>query len=152
MHRDDAYLALRPSASLCAVWIALEDVHPGSGELLYIPGSHTLPPYRFGGAREYFTPPLDDVAEHERYVTKILADATSHGLPTVRYLPHAGDAIVWDGRLIHGSARARNRGATRRSLVAHFCPEHVIPLYLAEHPERERREFGPGFLASGYYD
>ena len=41
---DGEYVHLRDRPlNMLTAWIALEDIHPGSGELLYVPGSH-----RFG--------------------------------------------------------------------------------------------------------
>jgi Phytanoyl-CoA dioxygenase (PhyH) len=42
-HQDTVHLTPFPSGMMCGVWIALEDVREGSGELAVYPGSHRLP-------------------------------------------------------------------------------------------------------------
>ena len=45
MHQDTAYIVVDSPLELAASWIALQDVEPGSGELMYYEGSHRLPEY-----------------------------------------------------------------------------------------------------------
>jgi hypothetical protein len=51
LHQDTAYVVVTSPLEFVACWIALEDVRPGSGELVYYPGSHRLPEVHF--ARSY---------------------------------------------------------------------------------------------------
>ena len=43
LHRDPVFVQTKPPSALVAAWIALEDIHPESGPLVYVPGSHRLP-------------------------------------------------------------------------------------------------------------
>jgi ectoine hydroxylase-related dioxygenase (phytanoyl-CoA dioxygenase family) len=43
MHQDTIHLSNFPSGQMCGVWIALEDIRAGSGELAYYRGSHRWP-------------------------------------------------------------------------------------------------------------
>ena len=49
IHQDTAYVVLNEPMRLCASWVALEDIAPGSGELIYYPGSHRLPDWLYSG-------------------------------------------------------------------------------------------------------
>ena len=49
MHQDTAYVPVNSPLEFAGVWIALEDVQPGSGELQYFDGSHRIPEYLFDG-------------------------------------------------------------------------------------------------------
>ncbi|MCK7593662.1 phytanoyl-CoA dioxygenase family protein [Pseudomarimonas salicorniae] len=150
-HRDDAYLALSPNRSLMAVWLALEPVGPGQGELEYVPGSHRIPAYAFGEGRTWFTPPLDDGTAHQRYVDFLSLECHQRGLSARRFHARPGDAIIWDGALVHGSAPMVGAVRSRRSLVAHYCAANVSPRYLQEGAGRlapaaeQRARFSTGF-------
>jgi ectoine hydroxylase-related dioxygenase (phytanoyl-CoA dioxygenase family) len=56
MHQDTAYVVVSSPVALSAAWVALEDVQPGSGELMYYRGSHRLPEYLFSGEYKHWTP------------------------------------------------------------------------------------------------
>jgi hypothetical protein len=43
VHSDSIHMTTYPLGYLSAAWIALEDIHPASGPLVYYPGSHKLP-------------------------------------------------------------------------------------------------------------
>ncbi len=151
-HRDDAYLALAPNRTLAAAWVALEPVRPGQGELEFVPGSQRLPGYAFGGCREWYTPPLDDNAEHGRYVAFLKEACRRERLAPRPFHAEAGDLILWDGRLVHGSVATASPPPRRRSLVAHYCAATVTPRYLHEGAGALAAEAQAGArYASGYY-
>ena len=64
MHQDTAYVVTSSPLELAAAWIALEDVTPGSGELMYYRGSHRLPEYAFAGERKHWDAERDGEAPH----------------------------------------------------------------------------------------
>ena len=61
LHRDPWYVNHSPRSHLLAIWFALEDVHPNSGPLSYVPGSHRLPYFRFS---------TDDIVFHDPRVVR----------------------------------------------------------------------------------
>ena len=65
MHRDTAYVVVDPPLALAACWIALEDVRPGSGELMYYDGSHRMDDHLFSGRYKCWHPDRDGVDQHE---------------------------------------------------------------------------------------
>ena len=55
LHQDTAYVVVDQPLELAACWIALEDVKLGSGELIYLPGSHRYPDYDFGRGKKHWS-------------------------------------------------------------------------------------------------
>ena len=56
IHQDTAYVVVdHEPLKLIASWIALEDIEPGSGELIYYVGGHRIPEYIYAdGASKHF--------------------------------------------------------------------------------------------------
>lgn len=133
-HQDTAYVVVDRPVELAACWIALEDVKPGSGELMYVPGSHRLPDWDFGGGRKYWSPELDGPQAHDQWSHHLFrhSQESPHGVQY--FLPKKGDVLIWHADLVHGGARVRNRKLTRQSLVGHFCSQSRRPNYFALHP------------------
>ena len=95
--------------------ICLEDVHPGAGPLVYYPGSHKIPPFRFpnGGFAA-----LQDGTEHcTKYVHEQIAKM---GLRREEFLGKAGDVFLWHGQLVHGGSPITEPSRTRKTLVTHY--------------------------------
>lgn len=108
-HQDEHFLPTR-DRSLCGVWIALDDaaiengclwVHPGSHErgVLYPMGSHNDP--RFDVSEE-----AHGFAEHPE-----------GGVPVELA---RGDAVLFDGYLLHRSLPNCSATRSRRALVIHY--------------------------------
>jgi phytanoyl-CoA dioxygenase PhyH len=121
-HSDAIHMTTYPLGYLAASWLALEDIAPDSGPLVYYPGSHRLP-YVFA----------DDVAISpdefrnegygpyaQRYEPRIAALIAEHGLHAYTFAPRKGDLLLWHGNLIHGGAPRARIGASRRALVCHY--------------------------------
>jgi phytanoyl-CoA hydroxylase len=95
--------------------ICLEDVHPDAGPLVYYPGSHKIPPFRFpnGG----FAALQDGTEKCSDYVHEQIAKA---GLRREEFLGKAGDVFLWHGQLVHGGSVINESSRTRRTLVTHY--------------------------------
>lgn len=120
LHRDPWYVNHNPRSHLLAAWFALEDIHPDSGPLNYVAGSHKLPYFRFK---------TDDIVFHDRRVTDqerhaaiaaMQGQIAANGLRREAALPKRGQVFLWHGSLIHGGSPVINPALTRRSLVVHF--------------------------------
>ena len=122
-------------------WIALEDVRAGSGELQYYDGSHTIPEYVWFDRSRARPAGLDDDRDFLRWVRE---QSERAGHPLVRFLPRAGDVLIWHADLVHGGAPRQLAAATRKSLVTHFCPIDVDPDYLESAPGARKLEHAPG--------
>jgi phytanoyl-CoA hydroxylase len=127
-HQDETHIPTR-DRSLTAVWIALDDATVENGCLWVIPESHrrgVLFPDReqnnprFDCTREAYDFPFS----HE--------DAQPVELP-------AGDALVFDGYLLHRSLPNTGRHGMRRALVNHYMSaESLLPWF----PPNEHESMG----------
>lgn len=153
MHQDTAYVVCSEPLHLAASWIALEDVSPGSGELMYYEGSHRLPEYKFSGAYKHWSPERDGSEQHTEWAMLINQNAERLGMPRRTFLPRKGDALIWAADLAHGGSPVQNPEATRKSLVGHYTPHGVEPNYFAYRDDRRTIiEYGPGLYSSEHYD
>jgi ectoine hydroxylase-related dioxygenase (phytanoyl-CoA dioxygenase family) len=126
-HSDAIHMATFPLGFLAAAWIALEDITPDSGPLLYYPGSHKLP---YMLSREVGI----DVREarigtgvyHERYEPAIAALVRDRGLTAKYFTAKKGDALIWHHNLVHGGSPVSNVNSTRKSLVCHYFTDSAL--------------------------
>jgi hypothetical protein len=153
LHQDTAYVVVDRPMELAACWIALQDVQPGSGELVYVPGSHRYPDYDFGGDEKHWPGGENGAASHAAWSRWIVDEAARRDLPTRYFLASKGDILIWHADLAHGGAPVRDATLTRQSLVGHFCPATARPHYF-DHGSRRAavRSHGGLCYASGYYD
>ena len=125
-HSDSIHMTTEPLGYLAAIWIALEDVEEGSGELIYYPGSHKLDyvmseDYNTGngflklGAKNY-----------EHYEEKIESVINQYNLQLKKFLPQKGDVLIWHANLLHGGAPIAKPDKTRKSMVAHYFAKGVL--------------------------
>jgi hypothetical protein len=118
LHSDMIHFSSLPERFVCGVWIALEDILPGSGPLTYYPGSHRLAPLTMREAGvEGRAPQVEDYGRH--FVPKFQGRIAASGLPRRELLIPKGRAFVWAANLAHGGSPITQPGATRRSLVVH---------------------------------
>jgi phytanoyl-CoA hydroxylase len=131
VHKDTAYVRILGSpTALAASWIALEDIREGSGELEYYVGSHRAKPYLFGGvSRWLMTDDKEYQDDHGDYLRSLHEQAHESGFRSGRFLARKGDVLIWHADLAHGGSAVTDRTATRKSLVAHYCPEACRPFY-----------------------
>ena len=127
-HQDTIHLTPFPAGYMCGVWIALEDVQPGSGELMVYPGSHRLPRVYLGetGCRKVG----NDWREFGETVVarwgKLLQES---GLSPMPYLAKRGSVLIWHENLMHGGSVRRDPTLSRRSLVTHNFARGSIVYY-----------------------
>lgn len=125
-HSDFIHMTTEPLGYLIATWTALEDTHEGNGPLFYYPGSHRLPyitcmDYEAGntswqiGGNSY--------RKYEDYMEALIREK---GLEKRYFHARKGDVLVWHANLLHGGSPITRKGATRRSMVAHYFCEGVI--------------------------
>jgi phytanoyl-CoA hydroxylase len=136
MHQDTAYVVVESPLELVGVWIALEDIRVGSGELNYYVGSHRLPEYKFSGEHKHWNPERDGEEPHEEWKRLLHENAERLGMERQTFLAKKGDALVWAADLAHGGAPVTDETLTRRSLVGHFCPAGVKPNYFLYRDDR----------------
>jgi ectoine hydroxylase-related dioxygenase (phytanoyl-CoA dioxygenase family) len=151
-HQDTAYVVIDPPLALAATWLALEDVSEGSGELMYLDGSHRLADHLFSGAYKSWHVPRDGVTQHDEYSAGLIDRSAAAHLEERRLLARKGDVLIWSADLAHGGSPVTRDGATRRSLVGHFCPEWAVPRSFDQYPERRARAgYRGAYFASRNY-
>src|SRR6185295_5182859 len=65
LHRDSVVVPTPQFGRLAAAWIALEDIAPESGPLMYVPGSQRLPFYEFEPGQPVYDPSRHTAADVE---------------------------------------------------------------------------------------
>jgi hypothetical protein len=110
-HSDTYFFNSIPAGFICGVWIALEDIHPGSGPLLYYPGSHRLPVFSNGDLQRR------DMTGYGAHVDSVVRDA---GIPGETAKISRGQAFIWAANLFHGGSPVADRGRTRLRKVTHY--------------------------------
>lgn len=152
LHQDTAFVRMTSAMQLAAVWIALEDIRPGSGELIYLPGSHRWEGFLFSGRFKHYDEARDGPQQLADWHQWILDEAKSRNVKPVKFSPKKGDVFFWHAALAHGGGEITVPGASRLSLVGHYCPQGVRPLYHFYKPsQRKIYTDGENKYTSSYY-
>lgn len=148
MHKDTAFVRVFPPNHVAASWLALEDVSEGTGELEYYVGSHHDPEFLFGEKHKWMFRHPEDLAA---YLESLHEDARVFRHRRERFLPRAGDVLVWHANLTHGGSTIFDQNKTRKSLVTHYCPSQARPFYQTG-CAIGNLEWGPHRFTSGIVD
>jgi phytanoyl-CoA hydroxylase len=152
LHQDTAYVVVDRPLELAATWVALEDIREGSGELMYVEGSHRLPDWRFGGDSKHWDPARHGDADHSEWTKWLVRKSEEMGLTKKLFRPKKGDVLVWAADLVHGGSPVADQSLSRRSIVGHYCPSRRQPHYFSYLVNRVKEPFLDGFFSSAYYD
>ncbi|MEM7349801.1 MAG: phytanoyl-CoA dioxygenase family protein [Acidobacteriota bacterium] len=139
LHRDPVYVNMTPPYHLAAAWVALEDIGPDCGPLIYYPGSHRLPYYQFAPGRYQFDHSTDgdvELAASQAWDERHVREA---GLECEQLTCRRGDVLIWHHSLLHGGARPKDPSLTRKSFVVHYTTRASMPQVLNSYvfPEDE---------------
>jgi ubiquinone/menaquinone biosynthesis C-methylase UbiE len=133
-HQDDYLGADGVYGRYCALWMALDDIHPDSGPFEFIPGSHRWPGVRGRLVRNYLEPQarswqgLPGDGGHwakiaEPFTTPAFEDKIAReSLPLYTFLPRRGDVLIWHGKLMHRGSKPKIPGMPRPTLICHYYP------------------------------
>ena len=135
-HIDAAFFYTQPEHGMAAAWTALEDVHPDSGPLFYVDGSHRFPHLYVAEVLQEDPDLARRVAEHRAkrkrpdyqlsedvyraYSKRLVERLEESGARRTPALLKKGDVFVWNSWVVHGGLPRVNRGLTRRSMVVHY--------------------------------
>lgn len=125
IHSDQIHFCSIPENLMCGVWIALEDISPDSGPLIYYPGSHHLPFYTMQTLNL-------EAGDYSGYETKIQEMVNSSNMRSEHALIKKGDIFIWQANLLHGGSKINDLELTRKSMVIHYLFEdckYWTPLY-----------------------
>jgi phytanoyl-CoA hydroxylase len=120
MHQDNYYLKVKPGTCM-AVWLALEDTDEENGCMQVVPGSGALPV----------------LCVRRADITKSFTDVSVPLHPEMPPKPavmKAGDVLVFNGSLIHGSLPNISKDRFRRSLIGHYVPSTTRQLTIHDQP------------------
>lgn len=126
VHRDTAFVRVSSPMEFAASWTALEDIQPGSGELIYYPSSQNYPEYLFEGKYKWIAP---GVPELNAFYQHLNENGANNPSGPRKFLANKGDTLIWSADLAHGGGPVDDPNKTRRSLVAHYCPLNTHPMY-----------------------
>jgi hypothetical protein len=117
-HSDSVHFSSRPERFMCGVWVALEDVGPDQGPLLYYPGSHSWPIYTREHIGEAY---YEDEGAHQATFEPMWRKLVERrGIAPEVFHARKGQALIWAANLLHGGMPHRNRALTRWSQVTHY--------------------------------
>ncbi len=125
-HSDTVHMATYPLGFMIAVWVALEDIKPESGPLIYYPGSHKLPYVMNNDYDSGSTDTMIGKYAYKKYEDKIEEVIKANNLKPATFLPKKGDIFIWHANLLHGGSIMTDTESTRKSMVIHYYCENVI--------------------------
>jgi hypothetical protein len=114
-HSDAIHFNSDPPGYMCGVWVALEDIDPGNGGLVYYPGSHKLPVVTM----EDFAPGPGP-KHYKLYEDHIAKMVEERKLPRAQATMKKGQALLWASNLLHGGGTHADKSRTRYSQVTHY--------------------------------
>jgi phytanoyl-CoA hydroxylase len=135
LHRDPVFVQTAEAGHLIAAWIAVEDIDPRSGPLVYIPRSHRLPPYEYKpGVYRFDSRILNDehLAAEQQWLREQME---ARGLKREVFTPRKGEVLFWHAGLYHGGEAIQDMERTRKSFVIHYSSRrthHVAACTFAE--------------------
>lgn len=122
VHSDTIHMTTYPMGYLLAMWIAFEDITPGSGPLVYYPGSQRLP---FILSTDVgISLPEDRVPDYTAfdrfYTPRVYQTIEENELVPQYFHARKGDVLFWHANLLHGGSERRDFTVSRHSLVFHY--------------------------------
>ena len=129
IHNDANFVSVTQPESVVGCWLALEDINPGCGELIYYPGSHRFPLYEFSNGSIHKDKKKDGIYGHEPYVNWLREQIEMHHLEEQRFTAKKGDCLIWHAYLVHAGSPIVDPASTRYSLATHFCALDARPNY-----------------------
>ena len=119
IHSDSIHFSSIPERFMCGVWLAMEDIHPDAGPLIYYPGSHKWPIVYNDMIGKVIGTGADFMAQKPyEDVWDAMVDAS--GAKPELFHPKKGQALIWAANLLHGGSRQNDPTRTRWSQVTHY--------------------------------
>ena len=104
---------------MCAVWVALEDVGPTQGPLMYFSGSHKWPIY-VNEHIGYSRAGKSDAPSQKPFEELWAALVRVNRMQPAHFHAKKGQALIWAANLLHGGSRQTDPELTRWSQVTHY--------------------------------
>jgi len=123
-HADIVHFDTLPERGLMsAAWVALEDIHPDSGPLVWFPGSHKLGFWDYdelGMRIDSSSLELKFDEDYKTYERKVKETIDKLGLKPSYATLKKGESFIWSHSLLHGGSEVNNKELTRKSQVTHY--------------------------------
>ena len=119
IHSDAIHFSSVPERFMCGVWLAMEDIHPDAGPLVYYPGSHKWPILYNDMIGKVIGAGADFLAQTP-YENAWAAMVAATGVKPEYFYPKKGQALIWAANLLHGGSRQNDPTRTRWSQVTHY--------------------------------
>jgi hypothetical protein len=124
-HSDSIHFSSMPERFMCGVWLAMEDIHPDAGPLMYLPGTHKWPIVSNAmigrrGFNDHATP------AQQPFEQTWMAMAEAAGIASETFLARKGQALIWAANLLHGGSPQHDPTRTRWSQVTHYYFDDCI--------------------------
>jgi hypothetical protein len=121
-HADAVHFSCVPERFMCGVWVALEDIGPEQGPLVYYPGSHKLPIYTY----DQIGVAPDESRDQRAYQAAWERVVAARGLERRTFCAKRGQALIWAANLLHGGDAHTNPDKTRWTQVTHYYFENCV--------------------------
>jgi len=118
VHSDNIHFNSEPFGGMCGVWVALEDIGPDQGPLIYYPGSQKLPEMNYP---DFGLPATPNV--YPQYLSALQTLIEEHRFEPDYGLIKKGQALIWSANLLHGGSTQNDLNLTRYSQVTHYYME-----------------------------
>jgi Phytanoyl-CoA dioxygenase (PhyH) len=118
-HTDSVHFSSVPERFMCGVWVALEDVGPTQGPLMYFSRSHKWPIYtneHIGLCRADESGPPSQLPFQAAWAELVRVNR----LEPNYFHAKKGQAVIWAANLLHGGSRQTDPELTRWSQVTHY--------------------------------
>lgn len=140
VHSDTIHFNSEPFGLMCGVWIALEDIGPGQGPLIYYPGSNQWPEMNF---EDLGLEP--DYSEYGKYEQRLEEMIENKEMKAHYATISKGQALIWSANLLHGGFKQYDKELTRHSQVTHYFFEGCKP-WRPGFSKNKRHYFSPEYI------
>jgi Phytanoyl-CoA dioxygenase (PhyH) len=104
-HSDSVDFSSVPERFMCGVWVALEDVGPSQGPLMYFSGSHKWPIFVNEHLGFCQAANNTDAPSQKSFEKLWEALVRNNGLQPTQFHAKKGQALIWAANLLHGGSR-----------------------------------------------
>lgn len=110
-HQDSYYLDDENIGSMCAGWLALEDILPSAGRFFVVPKSHLF---------DHSSMDVDNsiAFNHSSYIQSIVSKMSTFSERPIAPCLLKGDLLLWNSMTIHGSLDSSS-SSSRSSITFH---------------------------------
>ena len=127
-HTDSVHFSSVPQRFMAGVWLAMEDIGPDQGPLIYYPGTHKWPIYTNEHLGHAFVDGMHPAGFYPVWEQLV----EQQGVQPKTFLAKKGQVAIWAANLLHGGDKQVDRSLTRWSQVTHYFFEgcsYYTPLY-----------------------